>query len=100
MQPACSPIWPVTDQRLGLFASQRGRHHDQDEDHHVEDEDLQDDHDEDEDHHDVNIEMCLMISIEIIFRSFVLDRMVRAINRWDISSSRNINYRSFAPIIR
>jgi len=33
-------------------------------------------------------------------RSFVLDRMVRAINRWDISSSRNINYRSFAPIIR
>ena len=36
----------------------------------------------------------------IIFRSFVLDRMVRAINRWDISSSRNINYRSFAPIIR
>ena len=26
--------------------------------------------------------------------------MVRAINRWDISSSRNINYRSFAPIIR
>ena len=36
----------------------------------------------------------------IIVRSFVLDRMVRAINRWDISSSRNINYRSFAPIIR
>ena len=41
-----------------------------------------------------------MILISMIFRSFVLDRMVRAINRWDISSSRNINYRSFAPIIR
>jgi len=33
-------------------------------------------------------------------RSFVLARMVRAINRWNIKSGRNINYRSFAPIIR
>lgn len=33
-------------------------------------------------------------------RSFVLARMVRAINRWNLKSGRNINYRSFAPIIR
>ena len=32
-------------------------------------------------------------------REEVLDRMSRAINRWDIRSKRNINYRSFAPII-
>ncbi|XP_023341040.1 protein zer-1 homolog [Eurytemora carolleeae] len=33
-------------------------------------------------------------------RDFVLARMVRAINRWQIDSARNINYRSFEPIIR
>ena len=33
-------------------------------------------------------------------RSFVLARMVRAINRWNLKSRRNINYGSFAPIIR
>jgi len=33
-------------------------------------------------------------------REFVLNRMVRAINRWQIDSKRNINYRSFEPIIR
>jgi len=33
-------------------------------------------------------------------RSYVLSRMVRAINRWDLNSGRNINYRSFSPIIR
>ena len=33
-------------------------------------------------------------------RSLVLDRMVKAINRWDIESSRGINYRSFESIFR
>jgi len=33
-------------------------------------------------------------------RNFVLKRMVRAIKRWQIESKRNINYRSFEPIIR
>ena len=32
-------------------------------------------------------------------REEVLGRMSRAINRWEIMSKRNINYRSFAPII-
>jgi len=32
-------------------------------------------------------------------RDHVLFRMARAINRWDIRSGRNINYRSFSPII-
>eukprot|EP00092_Neocalanus_flemingeri_P043109 GFUD01047412.1.p1 GENE.GFUD01047412.1~~GFUD01047412.1.p1 ORF type:complete len:807 (+),score=257.80 GFUD01047412.1:121-2541(+) len=33
-------------------------------------------------------------------RDHVLFRMARAINRWDLRSGRNINYRSFSPIIR
>jgi len=33
-------------------------------------------------------------------RSLVLDHMVKAINRWDIESSRGINYRSFESIFR
>ena len=33
-------------------------------------------------------------------RVHVLSRMARAINRWNIKSNRNINYRSFAPIIK
>merc|ERR1712029_404007 len=33
-------------------------------------------------------------------REHVLARMDRAINRWNIKSNRNINYRSFAPIIK
>jgi len=32
-------------------------------------------------------------------REHVLSRMARAINRWDLRSGRNINYRSFSPII-
>ena len=32
-------------------------------------------------------------------RSYVLDKMVRAIDRWDLNSQRNINYRSFEPIL-
>jgi len=32
-------------------------------------------------------------------REHVLFRMSRAINRWDLRSGRNINYRSFSPII-
>lgn len=32
-------------------------------------------------------------------RKYVLDRMTAAINRWDINSQRNINYRSFEPIL-
>ena len=43
-----------------------------------------------------------MISeFELTFhRDHVLFRMARAINRWDLRSGRNINYRSFSPIIR
>ena len=33
-------------------------------------------------------------------RVHVLSRMSRAINRWNLKSERNINYRSFAPIIK
>ena len=33
-------------------------------------------------------------------RIHVLARMSRAINRWNLKSERNINYRSFAPIIK
>ena len=33
-------------------------------------------------------------------REDVLARMVVAIERWDLSASRNINYRSFEPILR
>lgn len=32
-------------------------------------------------------------------REYVLDRMMQAIDRWDLSSPRNINYRSFEPIL-
>lgn len=32
-------------------------------------------------------------------REHVLARMVAAIERWDINSNRNINYRSFEPIL-
>ncbi|ROT86074.1 Protein zer-1 [Penaeus vannamei] len=33
-------------------------------------------------------------------RNEVLERMVAAIERWDLASKRNINYRSFQPILR
>lgn len=33
-------------------------------------------------------------------RELVLERMVRAISRWNLETKRNINYRSFEPIIR
>lgn len=33
-------------------------------------------------------------------RSHVLSRMVAAITRWSITAKRNINYRSFEPILR
>ncbi|XP_050688966.1 protein zer-1 homolog [Eriocheir sinensis] len=33
-------------------------------------------------------------------RAEVLERMVAAIERWDLASKRNINYRSFEPILR
>lgn len=39
-------------------------------------------------------------TIDVPERDFVLRRMVRAINRWQIDSKRNINYRSFEPIIQ
>ncbi|KAL3284468.1 hypothetical protein HHI36_018629 [Cryptolaemus montrouzieri] len=32
-------------------------------------------------------------------RDYVLDKMVMAISRWDLNSPRNINYRSFEPIL-
>jgi len=32
-------------------------------------------------------------------REYVLQKLVRAITRWDVSSNRNINYRSLLPII-
>ena len=33
-------------------------------------------------------------------RSFVLSKMVSAVNRWNLQAKRNINYRSFEPILR
>ena len=33
-------------------------------------------------------------------RTEVLERMVVALDRWDINTKRNINYRSFEPILR
>ena len=33
-------------------------------------------------------------------REDVLDRMTEAIERWDLNTKRNINYRSFEPILR
>lgn len=39
-------------------------------------------------------------TIEEPQRDFVLRRLVRAVSRWDLNSRRNINYRSFEPIIR
>lgn len=32
-------------------------------------------------------------------REHVLERLVRAVNRWDLNTNRNINYRSLSPII-
>lgn len=32
-------------------------------------------------------------------REFVLQEMVKAIEKWDLSTERNINYRSFEPIL-
>ncbi|XP_053206077.1 protein zer-1 homolog isoform X2 [Panonychus citri] len=37
---------------------------------------------------------------EVVERDVVLSRMVTAIGRWTINSKRNINYRSFEPILR
>ena len=39
-------------------------------------------------------------AIESPTRQDVLDRMVVALDRWDINTRRNINYRSFEPILR
>ncbi|KAK7074095.1 Protein zer-1 [Halocaridina rubra] len=39
-------------------------------------------------------------TIEEPTRAEVLERMVAAIERWDLASKRNINYRSFEPILR
>ncbi|XP_003702430.1 protein zer-1 homolog [Megachile rotundata] len=39
-------------------------------------------------------------TIEKPSRNEVLELMVEAIERWDISSERNINYRSFLPLLR
>ena len=33
-------------------------------------------------------------------RDYVLAKMVSAIERWDLNTKRNINYRSFEPILR
>ena len=38
-------------------------------------------------------------SIQSPCREYVLARMMAAIDRWDINSQRNINYRSFEPIL-
>jgi len=38
-------------------------------------------------------------TIDTPHRDHVLERLVRAVNRWDINTKRNINYRSLAPII-
>ncbi|KAG0730508.1 Protein zer-1 [Chionoecetes opilio] len=39
-------------------------------------------------------------TIDCPTRAEVLERMVAAIERWDLASKRNINYRSFEPILR
>ena len=39
-------------------------------------------------------------TIEKPSRKEVLDLMVEAIDRWNINSERNINYRSFLPLLR
>ncbi|MCL4119557.1 UNVERIFIED_CONTAM: hypothetical protein GTU68_028694 [Idotea baltica] len=39
-------------------------------------------------------------TIQYPSREYVLDKMVAAIERWDLNSKRNINYRSFEPILR
>lgn len=39
-------------------------------------------------------------NIKAVRREEVLSRMVSAIERWDLSEKRNINYRSFEPILR
>ena len=39
-------------------------------------------------------------SVLVPDRDHVLERMVRAVSRWNIETKRNINYRSFEPIIR
>ena len=36
----------------------------------------------------------------LLHREHLLFRMGKAIRRWNIKSNRNINYRSFAPIIK
>ena len=46
---------------------------------------------------------CLIFSVWKIAepsRTEVLERMVVALDRWDINTKRNINYRSFEPILR
>ena len=39
-------------------------------------------------------------NITLLHREHLLFRMGKAIRRWNIKSNRNINYRSFAPIIK
>ena len=39
-------------------------------------------------------------TIEEPSRAYVLERMTEAIGRWDLDTKRNINYRSFEPILR
>lgn len=38
-------------------------------------------------------------TIETPTRDYVLQQMVKAIERWDLNAERNINYRSFEPIL-
>lgn len=38
-------------------------------------------------------------TIEHPSREYVLDRMFQAIERWNLDTERNINYRSFEPIL-
>lgn len=38
-------------------------------------------------------------TVEKPSRVYVLNQMVKAIDRWDLNSQRNINYRSFEPIL-
>ncbi|KAK0181470.1 hypothetical protein PV327_003754 [Microctonus hyperodae] len=39
-------------------------------------------------------------TVEVPTRDDVLERMAEAIERWDLSAHRNINYRSFLPLLR
>lgn len=46
------------------------------------------------------VEPWIMNSITVVEREEVLKQMVEAIEKWNLDTKRNINYRSFKPILR